>query len=184
MEAGGGQDASSQVHGRHHGGHAPHGHDSGDVARREDLRGDGRDDGGVGSDVATAGLKRGRALARHVGVGARCHAASSGDSVHGGPRIVVLLFGDGGEGDAEQKLAARFVQDLAILHAQDQISKADLYKTRDEMAKERGVAFDVLVEARSGATVRLRRFPQRMATARPAKLCALRRRNQLTQLRG
>ena len=99
-------------------------------------------------------------------------------------QVLVAGFGDGGEGEAEQKLAARFVQDIAILHAHDKISKADLYGRATRWRRSVESRFDALVEARCGATVRLRRFPQRVATVRPAKPCTLRRRNQPTQLRG
>ena len=64
-------------------------------------------------------------------------------------QVLVAGFGDG-EGETEQKTAARFLEDIAVLNAQDRISKADLYRTRDEMAKERGVA----VRRARGGTMR------------------------------
>ena len=64
-------------------------------------------------------------------------------------QVLVAGFGDG-EGETEQKKAARFLEDIAVLYAQDKISKADLYRTRDEMAKERGVA----VRRARGGTMR------------------------------
>jgi hypothetical protein len=64
-------------------------------------------------------------------------------------QVLVAGFGDG-EGEAEQTKAARFLEDIAILYAQDKINKADLHKTRDEMAKERGVA----VRRARGGTMR------------------------------
>jgi hypothetical protein len=64
-------------------------------------------------------------------------------------QVLVAGFGDG-EGETEQTKAARFLEDIEILYAQDKISKADLYKTRDEIAKERGIA----VRRARGGTMR------------------------------
>ena len=51
--------------------------------------------------------------------GLQCVLTEQGNQVL---QVLVAGFGDG-EGDTEQKKAARFLEDIAILYAQDKISK-------------------------------------------------------------